>query len=149
MADKMDKKASAQLSALTIAARLAQNPHPISERQWTKDAEVSPSFFSNLRGTPTKPPSDPSVDQLRKMLSVRGLNLAEFFLEEARGKLVRVPTKQALEQALADVWEGLPKGRDRQIAYVAENVLRALQLPENEAAKPGEGLSDDLAAHAG
>lgn len=149
MADKTDKKASAQLSALTIAARLAQNPHPISERQWTKDAEVSPSFFSNLRGTPTKPPSDPSVDQLRKVLSVRGLSLAEFFLAESRGKLARVPTKQALERALADVWEGLPKGRDRQIAYVAENVLRALQLPENEAAKLDAELSGDLAAHAG
>lgn len=148
MAVTSDKKESAQQSALTIAERLAQNPHPISERQWTKEAEVSPSFFSNLRGTPTKPPSDPSIDQLRKILRVRGISLSEFFLPEAHGALAKAPTKQALEQALADVWEGLPKGKSRQITFVAESVLRALGLPENAAATQGEDLTDEPAARA-
>lgn len=148
MANPSDKQESARLSALTIAARLAQNPHPISERQWTKDAEVSPSFFSNLRGTPTKAPSDPSVDQLRKVLRVRGMNLSEFFLAESYGRVMRAPTIQELEQALADVWEGLPKDKNRRISFVAESVLRALGLPESAISKQVEDSSAAKAARA-
>lgn len=146
MVERTDKQESARLSALTIAARLAQAPHPISERQWTIDAGVSPSFFSNLRGTPTKPPSDPSVDQLRRVLRVRGMNLAEFFLPEAHGRLSRVPTKRELEQALADVWEGLPKDKNRRIAFVAESVLLALGLPGTSVATQDEGSNAEKVA---
>jgi hypothetical protein len=44
MAAKSDKKESARLSVPSIAAQLAQNPHPISERQWTIDAGSAHRF---------------------------------------------------------------------------------------------------------
>lgn len=147
MAANTERKRGAQDSALAIARKLETlRPQDMSERQWTIAAGVSPSFFSNLRGTPTKPPSDPSVDQLRKVLRVAGVTLSEFFLSEAAGRLLASPSRQVLEQAFGDVWAGLPSEQDRQIAYLAETALRALGLPDIDAAKPGGTVPDDRAA---
>lgn len=130
MAANPKKKVEAEKSALSIAQRLAAlKPEKVSERQWTKDAGVSPSFFSNLRGTPTKPPSDPSVYNLREVLRVRGLTLAEFFVPEAQGRLARRPSQQDIERALIEALEELPAKRDARAAYLAEVVQGLLALP--------------------
>jgi hypothetical protein len=130
MATRSGKKESAQASALAIAERLSRLLGSGSERQWTKDAGVSPSFFSNLRGTPTKPPSDPSVDQLRQVLGAKGVSLSEFFLPEAEGKVMRVPTTQAVEKAFADALGTLPSRAADRPRYLAEVVAGVLGLPE-------------------
>lgn len=151
MAKRLDKKESAQRSALAIAERLAAIPRNISERQWTMDAGVSPSFFSNLRGTPTKPPSDPSVDQLRQILSVRGVTLSEFFLPEASSRVVRVPTQRDVERAFERALAGLPAKQSARPAYLASVVAGALGLPaslpptEDEADRSEVGAPEEVA----
>lgn len=130
MATRPDKKESAQRSALKIAEWLGKIGGAMSERQWTKEAKVSPSFFSNLRGTPTKPPSDPSVDQLRQVLNVQDVTLPEFFLPEGKGRIVRAPTKQAVEQAFEDALKRLPSKAADRPRYLAEAVAGVLGLPE-------------------
>jgi hypothetical protein len=137
MASRPDKKESAQRSALTIAERLEDvKPSDLSERQWTQKAGVSPSFFSNLRGTPTKPPSDPSVDQLRQVLRVVRVSLAEFFLPEADGALARAPSRRAVEQAIADALPSLPSKAADRARYLAEVVAGVLALPSGLQATP-------------
>lgn len=99
MSKTVGKKERAQASALKIADKLSRLlKEKDSERQWTKDAGVSPSFFSNLRGTPTKPPSDPSVDVLRQVLSAREMTLAEFFVDEARGRVEKATRESSVDQ---------------------------------------------------
>lgn len=137
MAASNDKKAESQNSATAIAARLAKlQPPDLSERQWCDRAGVSASFFSNLRGTPTKPPSDPSVVNLKKVLSVVGVTLAEFFSPESAGRVAAVPTRRDLEQAFEDALPSLPKkGRAEFLASVVRDVLA---LPGGRPAIPGD-----------
>lgn len=131
VASRLDKKESAQRSARAIAVGLERvRGADYSERQWTIDAGVSPSFFSNLRGTPSKPPSDPSVDQLRQVLNVKQITLAEFFLDEARGRLSVVPKRQAVEQAFADALASMPSRAADRPRYLVEVVAGLLELPE-------------------
>jgi hypothetical protein len=139
MSASSSKKAEAERSAREIYRKLMaiERPKDLSNNRWTAAAGVSTSFFTNMQGE-TKPASNPSVHNLRLILAQVGMTLPEFFLSEARGRLMRVPTKRELEQALDDVWEGLPKDRNKRIAFVAESVLRALELPENKAATADE-----------
>lgn len=154
MPAKPDKKAVAEHSAREIYRKLMALPRPLdltSNNDLTKAAGVSTSFFTNLKGKDgeePKAPSNPTVSNLRLVLEKLGVTLPEFFLDEGQGRVVQVPTTQELEQALADVWEGLPRGKDRQIAFVAESVLRALALPETAGAKQDEGSTDQGAARA-
>lgn len=151
MADKFDKQESARASALDIVRRLEAMPHPVSERQWTIEAGVSSSFFSNLRGTPTKAPADPSVSLLRRVLQVRGVSLPEFFADEAGGKLLPVAIQQGLERAFAQALDGLPARAEDQPRYLATVVQRLLALPPRQAASErdaGGQDGDDIAAGA-
>lgn len=135
MAAKSDRKDEAERSALRIARKLAViKPDDLSERQWCDKAGVSPSFFSNLRGTPSKPPSDPGIDKLRSVLSVANITLAEFFADEARGKVAMVPTKQELAAVLGDALPGRPRQEDRLAEYLAETVIDILALPPTKRA---------------
>lgn len=129
MASNPDRKENAQRSALEIADRLLGLKGDVSERQWTIEAEVSPSFFSNLRGTPTKPPSDPSVDQLRRVLRARDVTLPEFFFPEAQGRLARMPTRQVAEKAIADALKEMPAKKADQPRYLLQAVQALLRLP--------------------
>lgn len=139
MADKVERKARAERSALAIAERLARlRPPELTERQWCAQAGVSPSFFSNLRGTPTKPPSDPSVDGIRSVLDVIGMTPAEFFALEPGAGVITVPSVRALEQAIADALPGMPLRTDRRAQYLAEAVSRVLALPPDRPATSGE-----------
>ena len=93
---KPGKKQRAESSARAIAARLEAMGLPPafrSERQWIGAAGVSSSFFTNLRGSDNKPPSDPSIGNLRLILEAGGSSLPEFFLDEAKGRVVRPPTR--------------------------------------------------------
>lgn len=132
---KLDKKERARLSALRIADKLecVDHGHP-SVRQWLLAAGVSSSFISNLRGTPTKAPADPSVSSLRTVLSAGNITLPEFFLDEARGRVIQAPTKQALEEALADAMPQLPRRVEDRPSYLAQVVLDALALPADRPA---------------
>jgi hypothetical protein len=130
MGTKTDKKKLAERRALAIARHLAAlRPADLTERQWCIAAGVSSSFFSNLRGTPDKPPSEPTIGNLRSILDVVGITLPEFFADEARGRLVSMPNGQALEQALRDALPGLPKDQDRQLQYLYATVADVLELP--------------------
>lgn len=130
MPGKLERKARAERSARDIAERLTRlRPPELTERQWCVQAGVSPSFFSNLRGTPTKPPSDPSVDGLRAVLDVIGMTPAEFFSLEPGANVIGVPSVRALEQAIADALPGMPLRTDRRAQYLAEAVSRVLALP--------------------
>lgn len=143
MAANPDRKADSERSALRIARRLLQlNPFG-SEAQWCKAAGVSASFFSNLRGTPTKGPSDPSVGKLRAMLEAAGVTLSEFFAEEARGKVALLPTKPTLEQVIAAALPGRPRQEDRLPEYLAEIVLELLQLPPDHLRRIIEDAESD------
>jgi hypothetical protein len=129
MAANPARKAESERSALRIVRRLLQlNPFD-SEAKWCKAAGVSSSFFSNLRGTPTKGPSDPSVGKLRAMLEAAGVTLSEFFAEEAQGRMTLMPTKPTLEQVIAAALPGRPRQEDRLPEYLAEIVLELLALP--------------------
>lgn len=129
MAANPDKKAEAERRARAIYERLMKvRPADLSNNQWTAKAGVSTSFFTNLQGN-NKPASEPSIGNLRAVVTAAGLSLSEFFLDEAQGRVIRRPTTRELEQALASIWEGLPSNADKQPAYVAQNLLSALGLP--------------------
>jgi hypothetical protein len=148
MATRDGKKESAQQSALAIAAKLSRLERQFpSEAQWLQKAGVSPSFFSNLRGTPTKPPSDPSVDNLRAVLRAVNVTLPELFADEARGRLVPAPTEQEIEQALRDAMPDMPRSPERRAEYLASVVLSLLGLPQGqrgaEASEPESERAED------
>lgn len=149
MAIKPDKKADAERRARAIYERLMQvRPAELSNNQWTTKAGVSTSFFTNLQGN-NKPASEPSIGNLRAVVNAAGLTLSEFFLDEARGRVVRRPTRRELEQALASIWEGLPANPDMQPAYVAQNLLPALGLPERPDSSEDGSTSSDSGDPAG
>lgn len=152
MAKAPKKKEEAEASALEIAERLAAiQPAELTERQWCIKAGVSASFFSNLRGTPTKAPSEPSVGNLRSILKVAGVTLSEFFAIEAHGRMVRAPNERALAEALEEALPQMPRAADRRAQYLAEVVRRILSLPGDRAANPaneGEPVAPDGAADA-
>lgn len=130
-----EKKQEAEALALAIAERLkALQPELWSERHWADKAGVSASFFSNLRGTPTKPPSVPSVKQLADVLAAVNVSLSEFFLPDARGKVGRVPSEQALERRLSMALVELPKKPADRLPYLLDTVLGVLGLPGNQRA---------------
>jgi hypothetical protein len=148
MVANREKKAEAERRAREIYERLMRiRPEGMSNNQWTAKAGVSTSFFTNMQGG-SKPASEPSIGNLRLVLNAVGASLPEFFLQEAQGRLMHRPTRQELEQALADVWEGLPSGSpDRQIAYVAQALLPALGLPEPAVSIENGGSSDGEVGH--
>jgi transcriptional regulator with XRE-family HTH domain len=148
MAANPARKADSERSALRIARRLLQlNPFD-SEAKWCKAAGVSMSFFSNLRGTPTKGPSDPSVGKLRAMLEAAGVTLAEFFAEESQGRVTLLPTKPTLEQVIAAALPGRPRQEDRLPEYLAEIVLELLSLPPDHLRKIIQDAENDRAEDA-
>lgn len=132
MAKAPKKKEEAQVRAAELAERLALiKPDDLTERQWCIQAGVSSSFFSNLRGTPTKPPSEPSIGNLREILRIADITLPAFFADEAQGRLVLAPSEQALEEAFRDALPLMPKTGDRRAKYLVEVVGRLLRLPED------------------
>jgi hypothetical protein len=136
MAERTEKKLESERLALELARRLTPLKPPLfSEAQWLIEAEVSPSFFSNLRGTPTKPPSVPSVENLSKVLKVANVTLSEFFLPDAHGKVALAPTAQELEKALRYALMSLPKRPSDRPAYLLEAVQGVLGLPADRPAK--------------
>lgn len=131
MNDRSLKKLAAEQRAKDLAERFsAIRPDELSERQLCLKAGVSLSFFSNLRGAGKKPPSEPTIGNVRDVLRVLGTTIPEFFIEEARGRVIAIPAKKKLEEVLAGALENLPRRVDRRPAYLASVVLRALELPE-------------------
>lgn len=132
MAATIDKKAEAEANARRLYQKLmALKPEGLSNNEWTRRAGVSTSFFTNMMGV-TKSASEPTVGNLRRILEAIDKTLPEFFLDEGKGRLHRAPGEQEIAQALHDVWDGLPEQKDRQIAYLAAVLTRALALPELE-----------------
>jgi len=138
MAKSQGKTEESQKRAVVLAARLEQiRPDGWSERQWCLKAGVSSSFFSNMRGTPTKPPSEPSIGNLRLVLETAGTSLPEFFVAEARGRVVRTPNRRELERAFAEALPGLPRAPDRRAQYLVQSVADVLGLPSGLREMPG------------
>jgi hypothetical protein len=130
---KTAKKAAAERRAAEIHRRLAAlRPPELSERQWTIRAGVSPSFFTNLAGAKK---SEPSVGNLRSILAAIDVTLPEFFADEAKGRLVPAPTRQALEAAIADALPAMPRAPGRRAAYLAATLEALLKLPQARRAK--------------
>ena len=145
MAARRDKKNLAEASARGIAERFRSMGVPDafrSERQWVEKAGVSSSFFTNLRGSETKAPSDPSVGNLRLVLEAGGSSIPEFFADEARGRLVRPPTRQELEAAFRDALDDLPARRERRAEYLASIVESLLRLPKSRPARADSADAD-------
>ncbi|MES3042703.1 hypothetical protein [Sphingomonas faeni] len=140
MADRTEKKMESERLALELVGRLTRlKPQFLSEAQWLAEAEVSPSFFSNMRGTPTKPPSVPSVENLSKVLKVAGVTLSEFFLPDARGKVTLAPTAQELDRAIRYALVSLPKRPSDRPAFLLEAVQGVLGLPADRPARSNDG----------
>ena len=147
MAARRDKKNLAEASARGIAERFRSMGVPDafrSERQWVEKAGVSSSFFTNLRGSETKAPSDPSVGNLRLVLEAGGSSIPEFFADEARGRLVRPPTRQELEAAFRDALDDLPARRERRAEYLASIVESLLRLPKSRRASRDSADADGM-----
>lgn len=126
---KEEKRAEQEASARDIAKRLRQLDVPAalrdSNNEWCRRAGVNTSFFTALNKG-----SDPSVNNLRRILRAAGSSLPEFFLHEASRDLARRPTKQELENALLEAFDGpIPKSPGRRAEYLAEVVERLLELP--------------------
>lgn len=144
MVVRPEKKAESEKRAKEIYRRLmAMHPldPPMSNNAWAGKAGVNTSFFTNL-GAGKKPASEPSIGNLRAVLEAAGSSIPEFFLKEARGRLVRAPSAQALESAIRDALPGLPRSADTRPGYLAEVVLNVLGLPSNRPAIQGEMASD-------
>lgn len=145
------KKAESEERAKALYLRLMDLPRSddiLSNNKWTAKAGVSTSFFTNLQGKPDKAASEPSVGNLRLILEAAGTSIPEFFSSEAQGRLVPAPTRQALEQAFADAWDGVAGSKDKRIAYLAGTVLQLLGLPEVQQAtdqKAGLGGPEEAA----
>ena len=140
MAARRGKKEFAEASARAIADRFRKMGVPEgfrSERQWVEKAGVSSSFFTNLRGSETKPPSDPSIGNLKLVLEAAGSSIPEFFVEEAEGRLVSPPTRQELEAAFREALDDLPARKERRAEYLASVVESLLRLPQSRPASRG------------
>lgn len=148
---KAEKKQEAEAFAREIARRLdAVRPPHWNEKNWTEIAGVSPSFFSNLRGTKSKPPSVPSVKLLADLLAAADVTLAEFFLPDALGRVVRMPNEQDAERRLTAALVQLPRKPADRVPYLLRTLRGVLGLPAGlpatqnvaamkEAADPEEG----------
>lgn len=121
--DNSPAREAATRSARGIYDRLMALPRDegLSNNEWAKKAGVNTSFFTNLRNG-----SDPSVNNLRSVLSVLNYSLPEFFLDESRGRVLNKPSQQQVESALAQALTTLPKRADRRASYLAEVVLQIL-----------------------
>lgn len=119
------KKAESEQRAVRLYAMLmALKPANLTERQWTKKAGVSGSFFTNLKGG-----SEPSIGLLRQVLNAVGVSLPEFFVQEAEGRLVQAPNEQELAAAIERVLPGLPLAADKRAEFLASTVSGVLRLP--------------------
>lgn len=150
MAVTPEKKAQIEREAQAICRRLLalrdQLKPELSGNDWTKAAAVSTSFFTNMQGSDKKSASEPGVIKLRDVLSVLDVSLSEFFLHESRGRVVRAPTRQALEQAFADALPDLPRNAGARASYLASTVQRLLGLPEDRPATPGKPGDHEVVA---
>lgn len=137
MADKAAKKRESEMRARAIHRRLMAMPRPgeMSNNDLAKKAGVNTSFFSQLKGNEKKVPSEPSVGNLRLVLEALGSSIPEFFLHEARGRLVPVPSQQALERAFSEALSALPAKAEDRPRYLAEVVRDILALPTGQIAR--------------
>jgi hypothetical protein len=151
MTDNSAKLKTSALRAKAIYDRLMALPRPegMSNNEWAKKAMVNTSFFTNVRNG-----SEPSVGNLQAVLRAVDVTLPEFFLHDAKGRLVARPTQAELEAAIRAVLPGLPKDQDRQAEYLAEAVGAVLELqqtPESNIVDVGflwrGGSKEDGEAH--
>lgn len=144
VASNPEKKAEAERRAREIHARLkAVKPVDLSYNEWARKAKVSTSFFTNLGD---KKASEPSIGNLRAVLQVAGLSLPEFFITEARGRVIRPPSRQDVEKAILDALPDMPHEDDARARYLAEVVERVLSLPRRRRETPASGRSSKGAA---
>ena len=120
------KRTGSSERARAIYDRLMQLPRgdELSNNEWAKRAGVNTSFFTNVRNG-----SEPSVGNLRAVLSVVDVTLPEFFADEARGRMIPCPTSEALASAIQAALPGLPKRPDKRARYLAEVVSAYLRIP--------------------
>lgn len=122
------KKLESEARARELYERLSGLKWPdMSFNEWCTKAGVNTSFFTNMRNG-----SEPTVGNLRSILEVVGTTLPEFFAHEAQGRLVVIPSEQALEEAFDEVLPELPRGTERRKKYLAEAVLALLAPRHNE-----------------
>jgi len=140
------KKAAAEARAKAIYARLMRLKQPaMSNNDWTKKAGVSTSFFTNMQGI-KKAASEPSIGNLRLVLEAAGSSLPEFFIAEAKGRVVPTPTRPALIEAFREALPQLPRSADTRAEYLAEVVERILVLPSDLIAMPANEDDPEEAA---
>ncbi|MGI4877559.1 MAG: hypothetical protein ACRYG4_08745, partial [Janthinobacterium lividum] len=81
-------------------------------------------------GTMGKPPSEPSVGNLRSLLEYVKVSIPEFFLDEAQGRLIRKPSRRSLEETIEIALKSQPRSADKRASYLAAVIEETLELPE-------------------
>lgn len=85
------------VSAKLIDLLMSAKPDELSERQWCMKAQVSTSFFTDLRNG-----REPGIDKVERMAGAIGLSLSEF-LAGQRPPIRLVPEAEELEQMLSEI----------------------------------------------
>ena len=140
----VNKKQEAEKRARVVYDRLMNLPRDpsLSNNDWCRNAGVSTSFFSNLKGRDNKPASEPTLGNLRLILEYVGSSLPEFFVAESKGRLAVAPSRQELIRAISEALPGLPRAADRRAQYLADTVASALGLPAGLRDAPGNDESE-------
>lgn len=113
---------------------------PFSQRSLSARAELQRDAVGDIIRGRNK---NPTINVLTSLAEAMGRDLSVFGI--APGEQASVDaglTRQALEQALDDAWEGRPRQRAAQIRYFAETVLSVLELPDSQQATQDMQSSD-------
>lgn len=126
-----DKKAEAEARARDLYERLMalKGDSNLSNNDWCKAAGVNTSFFTAMKGSDTKRPSEPSIGNLRLVLQAISSSIPEFFVDEARVKLVPLPNQAQLEGMMASLLKavGLVPASDDIAGTLARRLPKALE----------------------
>jgi hypothetical protein len=104
-------------------------PDDLSWRQWTIQADVSASFFTDV-----KKGIDPSIGRVERAVNAIGLTLVDFFEGRLPADVVS-SNDEALVHALRVAIQDMPRGSaDNRAQYLAEYLSTALGLPQEQLA---------------
>lgn len=124
---EMSNMARAESSGIVelLPAMFARaKPDDLSWRQWTIQADVSGSFFTDVKNG-----IDPSIGRVERVVNAIGLSLVDFFEGRLPADVV-ASSDETLVQTLRVAIQDMPRGSaDKRAQYLAEYLSTALGLP--------------------
>lgn len=138
MSQMAKKQAPPGISARLDELLMRAQPEDLSERQWCLQAQVSTSFFTDLRKG-----VEPGIDRVERLARRAGLKLSEL-VEGAERSVARVPTEDELAEMLAEAQDEAPAGTTlggypRAVAAgLRGRLLRHLGAPSNDSESASE-----------